>query len=722
MPRPPISTSARMMACPAGVQYVEVSTVARPVTVTADVDWKMAAWQAGRAFSRASEREEQEPACRRTSGRGRRAAAAAPGAGSPSAWSVGAPPDRTAARRLRRSSVACQNQDDHGELHVRSRQRPQAPRTPAVRVLRRSSASSSPAPNRLWVFGSGIGLGEGALPLFLLARDRLGDSTRLVWLARSAAELEEARALGFDADPQGRAPRLLDHAAGPRHRRDPRVRRREPLRRPRRLRRAALARPAVQAPAPRLAVDVLGVVPARPRRRTPDARDRLPPRRPRAVAVPGGVGAGPAEHRQRVRRRSGERRRHRRPTRRRAARRQRVDPPRTRPGRVLDEAVPDLPPSARIVLFAPTWRDGGADPTVPTAAEWDAIVAWLERHDAVLLVRTHPLGRGSLRRRPGPVGAHPAARAGPAARRQPGPVGGRRRGHRLLLDRLRLRAGRTPGGVLRARPRRLRLDARLLPAVRGVHRRPGRHHLGRCARPARRGARRGSGRTGPPPRAAPARGVLRRPRRPRRPIGCSTRSWPAPDCPVVSARHDAGVGRPTVTGALVRPGHRHAHDRRTRGRGGAGRPPGPRRGGRRVVRPARLALGLRPAGPAERHLPARARRRLVAGRRRRRAAGDPPRAVPRDRARARRRTRRRGRTASRGRRARRRGAEVARDGVPTLPARRSRTPSSWRASADARRPATRAASAVPWPGCGRRLVGTGASSTGRCRFPTGRFG
>ena len=33
----------------------------------------------------------------------------------------------------------------------------------------------------------------------------------------------------------------------------------------------------------------------------------------------------------------------------------------------LDQAVPDLPPSARVVLFAPTWRDGGADPTVPTA-------------------------------------------------------------------------------------------------------------------------------------------------------------------------------------------------------------------------------------------------------------------------------------------------------------------------------------------------------------------
>ena len=50
-----------------------------------------------------------------------------------------------------------------------------------------------PRSDRLWVFGSGIGLGEGALPLIRQARLRLDPSTRLVWLARSAAELDEAR-------------------------------------------------------------------------------------------------------------------------------------------------------------------------------------------------------------------------------------------------------------------------------------------------------------------------------------------------------------------------------------------------------------------------------------------------------------------------------------------------------------------------------------------------
>ena len=48
----------------------------------------------------------------------------------------------------------------------------------------------------------------------------------------------------------------------------------------------------------------------------------------------------------------------------------------------------------RVVLYAPTWRDGEADPAVPDAGEWDAIAAALDRLDATLLVRSHPLGDG----------------------------------------------------------------------------------------------------------------------------------------------------------------------------------------------------------------------------------------------------------------------------------------------------------------------------------------
>ncbi|WCM56336.1 CDP-glycerol glycerophosphotransferase family protein [Microbacterium sp. EF45047] len=54
-----------------------------------------------------------------------------------------------------------------------------------------------------------------------------------------------------------------------------------------------------------------------------------------------------------------------------------------------------LLPGQRAVLYAPTWRDGAPDPAVPTADEWIRIVRLLERHDAVLFVRSHPLGAGA---------------------------------------------------------------------------------------------------------------------------------------------------------------------------------------------------------------------------------------------------------------------------------------------------------------------------------------
>ncbi|RZI92083.1 MAG: glycosyl/glycerophosphate transferase, partial [Microbacterium sp.] len=51
--------------------------------------------------------------------------------------------------------------------------------------------------------------------------------------------------------------------------------------------------------------------------------------------------------------------------------------------------------SARsIVLYAPTWRDGAPDPAIPSRDDWTAIHAMLEEHDAMLLVRSHPLGAG----------------------------------------------------------------------------------------------------------------------------------------------------------------------------------------------------------------------------------------------------------------------------------------------------------------------------------------
>ena len=61
---------------------------------------------------------------------------------------------------------------------------------------------------------------------------------------------------------------------------------------------------------------------------------------------------------------------------------------------LLQRAVPGLG-GRRVVLYAPTWRDGEPDPGIPTQRQWRRIDAWCEATDSVLLVRPHPLGVGS---------------------------------------------------------------------------------------------------------------------------------------------------------------------------------------------------------------------------------------------------------------------------------------------------------------------------------------
>jgi CDP-glycerol glycerophosphotransferase len=70
---------------------------------------------------------------------------------------------------------------------------------------------------------------------------------------------------------------------------------------------------------------------------------------------------------------------------------------RTEARAAIARAVPRATPDARFVLYAPTWRDGAPDPAVPSADEWTRIVDVLNRHDATLLVRSHPLGAGDYR-------------------------------------------------------------------------------------------------------------------------------------------------------------------------------------------------------------------------------------------------------------------------------------------------------------------------------------
>jgi len=52
------------------------------------------------------------------------------------------------------------------------------------------------------------------------------------------------------------------------------------------------------------------------------------------------------------------------------------------------------PSDSRILLYAPTWRDGEADPGIPTDDEWRRIAALLDASDSILLVRPHPHGVG----------------------------------------------------------------------------------------------------------------------------------------------------------------------------------------------------------------------------------------------------------------------------------------------------------------------------------------
>jgi len=250
-----------------------------------------------------------------------------------------------------------------------------------------------PRTPRLWVFGSGIGVGEGALPLYRAARAALPDSVRLVWLAGSSAELTAAIAAGLDAERRSgwRGFRLtlrarvlvVTHGFGDVNRFATRggfvvqLWHGIPLKRlhldsdatlrvsflpNHRLVRAVLAR------AYRLAGRGIGLFPVASQLVAPRivsafgiAADR--------VVVTGDprddmLLAGTVE------------------ARRDAAR------------ALLTAAVGELPPRARVILSAPTWRDGGVDPGAPDEATWAAIADWLERTDAVLLVRTHPLGRG----------------------------------------------------------------------------------------------------------------------------------------------------------------------------------------------------------------------------------------------------------------------------------------------------------------------------------------
>ena len=247
---------------------------------------------------------------------------------------------------------------------------------------------------KLWVFGSGIGLGEGALPLYRLARERLGDEVRLVWLASTDTELAEATALGFDAvlKHSSRGFRLtlrarvvvVTHGFGDVNRYATTGAFVVQLWHGIPLKKLHLDSPA--------ALRIRGVPDHRFVRALlakaygfagrgidlfPVASELVAPRLASAFGVRPGrvVAVGDIRDDALL---SAD------PTQLRASARELI-------ASASGGAIAD---GSRVILYAPTWRDGADDPGAPTRDDWALIARWLDARDALLLVRAHPLGLG----------------------------------------------------------------------------------------------------------------------------------------------------------------------------------------------------------------------------------------------------------------------------------------------------------------------------------------
>jgi CDP-glycerol glycerophosphotransferase (TagB/SpsB family) len=247
-----------------------------------------------------------------------------------------------------------------------------------------------------WVVGSAFGVHDGARALVAEALGRHDSPRRVTWLARTPAEAEDARRLGADVLPHGSWRAFLEtlrsgvvvvtHGFGDASRFASRgalvvnLWHGSPLKRMHLDSPAALRLPVVGAWGPareltrrmyRHGTSRIGLVPAGSQAVAPRLQSAfgLPEGRVEVLGEPRAdvLFAGPEAQR-------------------RAAARAR-----------LERTVGPLG-GRRVVLLAPTWRDGHVDPVVPTAAEWEVVERWLDNNDAVLVVRPHPLGVGDYGR------------------------------------------------------------------------------------------------------------------------------------------------------------------------------------------------------------------------------------------------------------------------------------------------------------------------------------
>jgi len=250
-----------------------------------------------------------------------------------------------------------------------------------------------PRTRRVWVFGCGIGPGEGALALYRLARERLEPDVRLVWLATTEQELTLARGLGLDTELKlSRAGfwltmrarvQVVTHGQGDVNRYAARggflvqLWHGIPLKRLHRDSPAALQSRVLGSRALGAAVVKLGFL--------------VVGRQIRLFPVSSQTTAG------RIRSAFGVRREHVVVT---GDPRDDVlltgDPGvrRATARAAIATATGPIDDTTRIVMYAPTWREGDPDPAAPTDQQWDAIARWLDKADAVLVVRSHPLGHG----------------------------------------------------------------------------------------------------------------------------------------------------------------------------------------------------------------------------------------------------------------------------------------------------------------------------------------
>ncbi len=245
-----------------------------------------------------------------------------------------------------------------------------------------------PRTDRIWAFGSGIGPGEGALPLLRLTRNRLGGDVRLVWLATTGDELRRAQALGLDTvgklSLRGlwltmRARVLVvTHGQGDVNRYGARGGFLVQLWHGIPLKKLHLDSPAaLVAPNPvtRFLVKRGHRAIGRQIRLFPVSSERVVSRIGSAFGLARDQIVVTGDPRDDVLL-TGT-----------------ADDRRRRARSAIEAAIGPLA-AGPVVMYAPTWREGAGDPAQPDDATWRDIAAWLDRVDGTLIVRSHPLGHG----------------------------------------------------------------------------------------------------------------------------------------------------------------------------------------------------------------------------------------------------------------------------------------------------------------------------------------